>query len=234
MPPVNRWRPACTSSASAWWRRSRASATRRPARSLPHPGLFRRSGKAGTSIFEVATRPAPVLLSSSACSIADDRITKVTRSGQDAGAVALEPEVLSSATDRPGEDHKPIRLDEAPKVLIDAVLAAEDHRFFAHGGLDPARAAPRRVGQPPRRPGQGRRQHDHAAAREGPAPQPAAHVLPQAAGSVAGRADRVALLEGANPRGLPERDLSGAAWAHRASAASGRRRARTSAKRSTS
>src|SRR5437870_10408043 len=49
---------------------------------------------------------------------------------------AIEPEVLASATDRPGEDHKPIRLDETPRVLIDAVLAAEDHRFFEHGGVD--------------------------------------------------------------------------------------------------
>ena len=82
------------------------------------------------------TRPAPVGAQLVRLHIADDRITKVTRAGQDARVVALEPEVLSSATDRPGEDHKPVRLDETPKVLIDAVLAAEDHRFFAHGGVD--------------------------------------------------------------------------------------------------
>jgi penicillin-binding protein 1B len=68
--------------------------------------------------------------------VVDDRITRVTRDGRDVAGAALEPEVLASASDRPGEDHRPIRLDEAPKVLIDAVLAAEDHRFFAHGGLD--------------------------------------------------------------------------------------------------
>src|SRR2546426_6120791 len=67
---------------------------------------------------------------------ADERITRITRAGQDVDGAMLEPEVLASATDRPGEDHKPIRLDETPRVLIDAVLAAEDHRFFEHGGVD--------------------------------------------------------------------------------------------------
>src|SRR5215467_8166685 len=68
--------------------------------------------------------------------IVDERIAKVTRAGQDV-AVTLEPEVLASATDRPGEDHKPVRIEETPRVLINAVLAAEDHRFFEHGGLAP-------------------------------------------------------------------------------------------------
>jgi penicillin-binding protein 1B len=66
----------------------------------------------------------------------DGRITRVTRDGYDVGAAALEPEVLTSADDRPGEDHRPVRLADVPPVLINAVLAAEDHRFFAHGGLD--------------------------------------------------------------------------------------------------
>jgi penicillin-binding protein 1B len=106
-------------------------------RSIPSaPGLFRRSSE-GWDIYlhgadEIGAGPAHLVR----VQIADERITKVTRAGQDIGAVALEPEVLSSASDRPGEDHKPIRLDETPKVLIDAVLAAEDHRFFTHGGVD--------------------------------------------------------------------------------------------------
>src|SRR6058998_1270251 len=68
--------------------------------------------------------------------VVDDRIARITRDGQELAGVALEPEVLASAQDRPGEDHRPVRLDEVPRVLIDAVLAAEDHRFFEHGGLD--------------------------------------------------------------------------------------------------
>jgi penicillin-binding protein 1B len=74
--------------------------------------------------------------------VVDERIERVTRAGQDVADLRLEPEVLSSAADRPGEDHRPVRLDEVPRVLVAAVLAAEDHRFFEHGGLD-ARALAR-------------------------------------------------------------------------------------------
>ena len=66
----------------------------------------------------------------------DDRVTRVTRDGDNVGAAALDPEVLTSAGDRPGEDYRPIRLADAPVVLVRAVLAAEDHRFFEHSGLD--------------------------------------------------------------------------------------------------
>ncbi len=36
-----------------------------------------------------------------------------------------------------GENRQVVRLGEIPKVLVDAVLAAEDRRFYEHGGLDP-------------------------------------------------------------------------------------------------
>ena len=99
----------------------------------PSPGLFRRS--AGTwEIYLRAGEDASAALVR--LQVVDDRIAKVTRAGQDVAAVTLEPEVLASASDRPGEDHKPVRIEETPRVLINAVLAAEDHRFFEHGGLD--------------------------------------------------------------------------------------------------
>jgi len=102
----------------------------------PSPGHFRRTGGS----WDIYLRGSEETGTGSAqlvhLQMVDDRITKVTRAGQDVADVALEPEVLASATDRPGEDHKPVRLDETPRVLIDAVLAAEDHRFFEHGGVD--------------------------------------------------------------------------------------------------
>jgi penicillin-binding protein 1B len=91
-------------------------------------GIEERSGKAGLIRLHVV----------------DERIQRVTRAGEEVTDLTLEPEVLASALDRPGEDHRPVRFDEVPRILIDAVLAAEDHRFFEHGGLDPralARAA---------------------------------------------------------------------------------------------
>jgi penicillin-binding protein 1B len=64
------------------------------------------------------------------------RVARVTRGGRDIGAFVVEPEVLTSVGDRPGEAFRPLRLADAPLVLLNAVLAAEDHRFFEHAGLD--------------------------------------------------------------------------------------------------
>ena len=36
-----------------------------------------------------------------------------------------------------GENRESVRFAEVPKVVIDAVLAAEDRRFYEHGGVDP-------------------------------------------------------------------------------------------------
>jgi len=56
--------------------------------------------------------------------------------GRDIGAAALEPEVLTSVGDHRGEAYHPVKLADVPPVLIQAVLAAEDHRVFDHGGVD--------------------------------------------------------------------------------------------------
>src|SRR3989475_11728764 len=99
----------------------------------PTPGQFRRVGSA----WEIRLRGGPGGTAQRVrVETRDERVTRVTRDGYDVGAAALEPEVLTSADDRPGEDHRPVRLAEVPLVLINAVLAAEDHRFFEHGGLD--------------------------------------------------------------------------------------------------
>jgi penicillin-binding protein 1B len=68
--------------------------------------------------------------------VTGDRIARVERDGQPVETDALEPEVLTSAGERPGEDFRPLRLADAPLSLINAVLAAEDHRFFEHKGVD--------------------------------------------------------------------------------------------------
>src|SRR5215475_6178948 len=65
-----------------------------------------------------------------------ERIARVTRDGKDVERAVLEGEVLTGGRDQPGEDYRPIRLSTAPKALVDAVLDAEDHRFFEHGAVD--------------------------------------------------------------------------------------------------
>ena len=65
-----------------------------------------------------------------------ERIARLLRDGESLGDAVLEPEILTSAATRAGEEYHPISLADAPRVLVQAVLAAEDHRFFEHGGLD--------------------------------------------------------------------------------------------------
>jgi penicillin-binding protein 1B len=48
----------------------------------------------------------------------------------------LEPELLATLFGPRHEERSPVRLDEVPDVLLGAVLAAEDARFFSHHGLD--------------------------------------------------------------------------------------------------
>ncbi|HEV2350005.1 MAG TPA: PBP1A family penicillin-binding protein [Terriglobia bacterium] len=47
----------------------------------------------------------------------------------------LEPEVLTTVFDRGRSKRLLLRYQDIPKVLVDAVLAAEDHRFFSHYGV---------------------------------------------------------------------------------------------------
>lgn len=52
---------------------------------------------------------------------------------------SLQPELLSNAIDKNREKRRLVSYQEIPQVLIDAVLAAEDRRFFSHAGIDPIR-----------------------------------------------------------------------------------------------
>lgn len=48
----------------------------------------------------------------------------------------LEPEVITNLFDQSREKQLIVRFDSIPKVLVEAVLAAEDKRFFHHSGFD--------------------------------------------------------------------------------------------------
>ncbi len=97
------------------------------------PGQFRRSGES----WEIVPRdgedkhPRPIRLD-----VEDQRITRLSRDGSETNSATLEPEVLVAGR-TPGEEERPVRLEEVPPVLRDAVLAIEDERFFSHGAVDP-------------------------------------------------------------------------------------------------
>jgi penicillin-binding protein 1B len=66
------------------------------------------------------------------------RVTSVFDPGNGSrlDGIELEPELLSGLTDTVGQFRRPVRLAAVPEMLIKAVLAAEDHRFYEHGGVD--------------------------------------------------------------------------------------------------
>ena len=72
-----------------------------------------------------------VVFSSSAIS----RITELSDAAP-LDSADIEPELVTNLFDSSREKRRVIRFDDLPKNLVDAVLAAEDKRFFEHGGLD--------------------------------------------------------------------------------------------------
>jgi penicillin-binding protein 1B len=51
----------------------------------------------------------------------------------------LEPEILTNLFDKSREKRRVVRFNDIPPVLVNAVLSAEDKRFFQHSGFDPIR-----------------------------------------------------------------------------------------------
>lgn len=51
----------------------------------------------------------------------------------------LEPELITNLSDRNREKRRLVKFATLPRVLVDAVVSAEDKRFFQHAGFDPLR-----------------------------------------------------------------------------------------------
>ena len=63
-------------------------------------------------------------------------------------SIWIDPELLGESLDEARARRRPVRLELLPERVWRTVLAAEDHRFFEHGALDPrgvARAAVKNV-----------------------------------------------------------------------------------------
>ena len=99
------------------------------------PGQFRRSGET----WDIALRDAAAADGAAGrvrLDVLDGRVTRLAFDGRDVEAVTLEPEVLPGVPERPSEARRAVSLPDMPRVLVSAVLAVEDHRFFDHGGVD--------------------------------------------------------------------------------------------------
>lgn len=71
--------------------------------------------------------------------IAASRIADVVPIGEGGAAdkVALEPELLTSILSDQLENRRPVTLTQVPQHMQDAVVVAEDVRFWRHPGVDP-------------------------------------------------------------------------------------------------
>ena len=112
----------------------------------PGPGQFRRE----SALWEVhlrprddprSTRPAlPIRLL-----LEGARIRQlITTAGEPLDEIELEPETLTGLGGAANQLRHPVPLAAVPKHLVQAVMAAEDHRFFEHHGVD-VRAVARAV-----------------------------------------------------------------------------------------
>ena len=67
------------------------------------------------------------------------RNIRLLADGSTPASAAIEPELLTNLFDSAREKRRRIRFEDIPPVLINAVLSAEDKRFFEHPGLDVVR-----------------------------------------------------------------------------------------------
>jgi penicillin-binding protein 1B len=68
-----------------------------------------------------------------------DAIEKIenTETGEELFSLELEPELVTGLYDRVWEQRKLVRLAEVPPLLVRAIIAVEDERFYSHWGIDP-------------------------------------------------------------------------------------------------
>ena len=57
--------------------------------------------------------------------------------GKDMFDLELEPELVTGLYERIWQERKVVKLAEVPPLLVKAVLAVEDERFYSHSGIDP-------------------------------------------------------------------------------------------------
>jgi penicillin-binding protein 1B len=60
-------------------------------------------------------------------------------SGQNLDRFALKPDLVSNIINKNREKRRYVAYHNIPQVLINAILASEDRRFFSHKGVDPVR-----------------------------------------------------------------------------------------------
>jgi len=69
--------------------------------------------------------------------IEDGQVTQIASKGNQLSAYELEPKLVTSLFDAEARSKRQvIKYNDIPKVMVDAVLAIEDRRFFEHSGVN--------------------------------------------------------------------------------------------------
>jgi penicillin-binding protein 1B len=93
----------------------------------------------------IEVKPGPVSYhspESATISVNDGRVASISSKSGDLGAYELEPVMITSLFDvEQRSKRRVVKYDEIPKVMVDAVLAIEDRRFFEHSGVNFIRMA---------------------------------------------------------------------------------------------
>jgi len=74
--------------------------------------------------------------------IEDGQVSKITSKGNDLSAYELEPQLVTALFDAEQRSKRElVKYKDIPPVMVQAVLAIEDRRFFEHGGVNFVRTA---------------------------------------------------------------------------------------------
>ena len=125
-------------------------------------------------------------------------------------ACASSPPKASSWANSARNGGRSSTIRDVPDVMKQAILAAEDERFYQHGGVDYLSVVRAALRQPRLRHPAGRRD-DHDAGRPQLLPDPREDDHPQAARGAARLEDRSQPVQGRDPRALRQPDLPRAA-----------------------
>ena len=75
-------------------------------------------------------------------SIQDGQVTQITSNGSDLSAYELEPQLVTALFDAEQRSKRElVKYNEIPPMMVQAVLAIEDRRFFEHSGVNFLRMA---------------------------------------------------------------------------------------------
>jgi penicillin-binding protein 1B len=116
---------------------------------LRRAGYSEQDRKAAMGSFEVGSggievTPGPESYHSSdpaRITIRDGKIEKITSRGSELSGYELEPVLVTSLFDADRSKRQIVKYGDIPKVLVDAVTAIEDRRFFQHSGVNFVRLA---------------------------------------------------------------------------------------------